>query len=182
MIASWSKALSNGVISFLWGDDLLIWAGKKYKKFNFTLRLYYVRSNFIPYALTLLVHNSCPQCGIGTRELHEIWQAAKVASLCLLIHPDKPGVIKIGLAYSNQEENAWGDWVVHRFRFVEEPALAETIIWELLGHPLPHDREPIQIDLIIAEQAFRDLLHQMYSEIALEAKVSSFLQDLKQDS
>jgi hypothetical protein len=113
----------------------------------------------------------CPQCGIGDREPEEIWQAAKLGYLCLLIHPDKPGVIKIGLTYNTLEQcyerNVWDDWEVHRYRFVEEPVLAETLIWELLGQPLPNDREPIKIDLSVAEQAFRDLIPQMHREIAL---------------
>jgi len=116
----------------------------------------------------------CPQCGIGDREPEEIWQVAKLGYLCLLIHPDQPGVIKIGLTYSTLEqcckENAWGDWQVHRYRFVEEPVLAETLIWELLGQPLPNDREPIKIDLRVAEQAFRDLIYRMHREIALAEK------------
>ncbi len=116
----------------------------------------------------------CPQCGIGDREPDEIWQAAKLGYLCLLIHPDKPGVIKIGLTYSTLEqcfeENIWEDWEVHRYRFVEEPVLAESLIWELLGYPPPNDREPINIDLSIAEQAFRDLIYRVHSEIALREK------------
>jgi hypothetical protein len=48
--------------------------------------------------------------------------------------------------------------------------LAESLIWELLGYPLPNDREPISIDLHIAEQAFRDLHYRLQSEIALAEK------------
>jgi hypothetical protein len=40
------------------------------------------------------------------------------------------------------------------------------LIWELLGYPLPNDREPISIDLHIAEQAFRGLHYRLRSEIA----------------
>ena len=116
----------------------------------------------------------CPQCGIGDRKPEEIWRAAKMGHLCLLTHPDRPGVIKIGLTYSTLEqcydENAWEDWEIHRYRFVVEPILAESLIWELLGYPLPHDREPIRMDLSIAEQAFRDLTPRMQSEIALAEK------------
>ena len=116
----------------------------------------------------------CPQCGIGNREPEEIWQAAKVGYLCLLIHPNKPGVIKIVLTYKKleqwYEEKCWQDWHVHRHRFVEDPVLAERLIWELLGQPLPHDREPIKIDLSVAEQAFRDLIYLMHREIALAEK------------
>lgn len=113
----------------------------------------------------------CPQCGIGYREPEEIWQAAKLGHLCLLTHPDKPGLIKIGLTYRTleqwNEENIWEDWGVHRHRFVVEPVLAESLIWELLGYPLPNDREAINIDLSRAEQAFRDLIPRMRHEIAL---------------
>lgn len=116
----------------------------------------------------------CPQCGIGERKLEEIWQAAKLGYLCLLIHPDRPGVIKIGLTYTTLEQcfegNIFGDWEVHRYRFVEEPVLAESLIWELLGIPRPHDHEPVNMDLSIAEQAFRDLVYQMHHEISLTEK------------
>jgi len=61
---------------------------------------------------------------------------------------------------------AWKDWEVHRYRFVEDPVLAERLIWKLLGQPRPNDREPIKIDLRVAEQAFRDLTPLMHHEIA----------------
>lgn len=113
----------------------------------------------------------CPKCGIGKRQPEEIWQAAKLGYLCLLTHPDKPGFIKIGLTYNTPEQwherNVWEDWEVHRYRFAEEPVLAEALVWELLGQPLPNDREPIEIDLSVAEQAFRDLVPRMHREIAL---------------
>ena len=116
----------------------------------------------------------CPQCGMGHRTPEQIRQAAKSGVLCLLIHPDKPGLVKIGLTYRTLEqccaENVWGGWQVHRYRNAEEPVLAELLIWELLGYPLPHDREPINIDLHIAEQAFRDLTYRLQSEIALAEK------------
>lgn len=116
----------------------------------------------------------CPQCGIGKKTPEEVRQAIKPGILCLLIHPDKTGVIKIGMTYSTLEqcyaENVWDDWEVHRYRNVEEPVLAESLIWELLGYPLPNDREPINIDLSIAEQAFRDLHYRLQSEIALAEK------------
>jgi hypothetical protein len=116
----------------------------------------------------------CPHCGIGEKDPEEIRQAIKTGLLCLLIHPDKPGVIKIGLTYRTleqcYEENVWDDWEIHRYRHVEEPALAESLIWELIGYSLPNDREPINIDLSIAEQTFRDLIPQMQREIALAEK------------
>ena len=104
----------------------------------------------------------CPHCGIGKKDLEEIRQAIGTGLLCLLIHPDKPGIIRIGMTCRTvkqcYEENVWDDWEIHRYRNVEVPAFAESLIWELLGHPLPHDREPIKLDLSIAEQAFRDLI------------------------
>jgi hypothetical protein len=116
----------------------------------------------------------CPQCGMGQRTPEEIRQATKSGVICLLIHPDKPGLVKIGLTYRTLEqfdaENIWGGWQVHRYRNVEEPVLAESLIWELLGYPLSNDREPISIDLHIAEQAFRDLHYRLQSEIALAEK------------
>ncbi len=59
---------------------------------------------------------------------------------------------------------------MHRYRNVEEIALAESIIWELLGEPLPHDRNPIKQDLSVAEDAFRKLTYAMREEIALAEK------------
>lgn len=116
----------------------------------------------------------CPQCGIGEKEPEEIRQAIKPGFLCLLVHPDEPGVIKIGLTYRTleqcYEENVWGEWEIHRYRYVEEPVLAESLIWELLGYPLPNDRKPINMDLSIAEQVFRDLIPLMQREIALAEK------------
>ncbi|VBB06524.1 Hypothetical protein LUCI_1760 [Lucifera butyrica] len=81
----------------------------------------------------------CPQCGIGDRKPEEIWQAAKLGYLCLLIHPEKSGFIKIGLTYNKQcyERNVWEGWEVHRYRFVEDPVLAERLIWELLASLCP---------------------------------------------
>jgi hypothetical protein len=116
----------------------------------------------------------CPQCGMGQRTPDEIRQAAKSGVICLLIHPNKPGLVKIGLTYRTLKqcdaENIWGDWQVHRYRNVEESVLAESLIWELLGYPLPNDREPISIDLQVAEEAFRKLHYRLVSEIALAEK------------
>jgi hypothetical protein len=61
----------------------------------------------------------CPQCGMGQRTPEEIGQAAKSGVICLLIHPDKPGLVKIGLTYRTLEqcyaENIWGGWQAHRY-------------------------------------------------------------------
>ena len=120
----------------------------------------------------------CPECEIGNRKLEEIWQAAKLGYLSLLIHPDKPGFIKIGITYNRQpyERTAWEDWEVHRYRFVEDPVLAERLIWELLGQPLLHNREPIKIDLSVAEDALRELIYKMHHEIALVEKEKDDMQ------
>ncbi|MDB5539950.1 MAG: hypothetical protein JWQ89_1677 [Devosia sp.] len=116
----------------------------------------------------------CPQCGMGQRTPEEIGQAVQSGVLCLLIHPDKPGLVKIGLTYRTLEqscaEGIWGGWQVHRYRNVEEPTLAESLIWELLGYPLPNDREPMSIALHIVEQTFRDLHYRLQSKIALAEK------------
>ncbi len=112
----------------------------------------------------------CPQCGIGEKDPVEIAQAIRPAFLCLLIHPDKPGVIRIELAYSDprrcSEENVVDGWELHRYRYCEEPVLAEALIWELLGYPRPNSREPISMELSRAEQAFRELIGRMQHEIA----------------
>ncbi len=116
----------------------------------------------------------CPECGIGERDPEEIRQRIKAGVICLLTHPDKPGFVKIGLGYGTLEEVCrewpWGDWEMHRYRNVEEVALAESLIWKLLGEPLPHDREPIKKDLNVAEDAFRKLIYAMREEIALAEK------------
>jgi hypothetical protein len=78
------------------------------------------------------------------------------------------------VSYGTLEEvckvRPWGDWEVHRYRNVEEVALAETLIWELLGEPLSLDREPIKKDLNVAEDAFRKLIYAMRDEIAFEER------------
>lgn len=116
----------------------------------------------------------CPECGIGAREPEEIWQTARLGYVCLLIHPDKPRVIRIGLTYRPltqwDAEKIWEDWDVHRYRLAEDPVLAESLVCELLGIPRCNDREPISIDLNTAEQAFRDLVGRMHCEIALRVK------------
>ena len=103
--------------------------------------------------------------------------------ICLLTHPDKPGFVNIGLGYGTPEEvcraRPWGDWEMHRYRNVEEVALAESLIWELLGEPLPHDREPIKRDLSVAEDAFRKLIYAMQEKIALAEKAKEFIQKIE---
>lgn len=116
----------------------------------------------------------CPQCGMGERAPEEIQQAINVGVLCLLVHPEKPGLIKIGATNSPVEictdENFWGGWHVHRYRNVEETDLAESLIWEMLGYARSNGDEPIKIDLSIVEEAFRGIHHRLVSEIALVEK------------
>jgi hypothetical protein len=116
----------------------------------------------------------CPECGVGERDPEEIRQRIKAGVIFLLTHPDKPGFVNIGLGYGTLEEvcreRLWGDWEMQRYRNVEEVALAESLIWELLGKPLPHDRKPIKKDLNVAEDAFSKLIYAMHEEIAFEER------------
>lgn len=113
----------------------------------------------------------CPECGLGERTPEEMWESAKSGFLFLLVHPDQPGIIKIGLSFQKQEEWDSDDmrsgWTIHRHRYVEEPLLAEFLIWNLLEYPLPHNREPFRIDLDLAERAIRKLHDREVEEIAL---------------
>lgn len=116
----------------------------------------------------------CPECGVGEQAPEQIRQRIRAGVVCLLTHPDNPGLVKIGVGYGTLDEVCkewpWGDWVMHRYRNVEEVALAESLIWDFLGKPLPHGREPLKVDLGMAEQAFRDLVPRMQREIALAEK------------
>ena len=116
----------------------------------------------------------CPECGMGTRTAEEVRKAIHAGVLFLLTHPDKPGFIKIDKAYGTLEEISrkwpWGDWKDNHYRNIEELDLAEKIIWELLDHPLPHDRQPIKKDLREAEEAFRNLHYVLQEEIAFEER------------
>ena len=122
----------------------------------------------------------CPECGIGERDPEEIRQRINAGFICLLTRPDKPKFVKIGVGYGTLEEVyrewPWSNWEMHRYRNVEEVALAESLIWKLLGKPLPHDREPIKKDLNEAEDAFRKLIYAMQKEIALAEKAKEAIQ------
>lgn len=109
----------------------------------------------------------CPECGIGQRTPQEIRKMINAGAIFLLTHPDKPGFIKIGM---DDCEGLQDGWEEHRYRTVEDKGLAERLIWELLGHPLPHNREPIRMDLSIAEAAFRKLHYAIQEEIAFEER------------
>jgi hypothetical protein len=123
---------------------------------------------------TIAEGEGCPECGIGKRTPEEIRKMINAGIVCLLTHPDKPAFIKIGVETAMPEDiyrqSPWGEWGIHRYRNVEEVALAETLIWELLGHPLPHDREPVRIDLGIAEEAFRKLHYAIQEKFSFEER------------
>lgn len=116
----------------------------------------------------------CDECGTGEQNPEEIRQRVKAGVICLLTHSDKTGFVNIGLGYGNLEEvysrEHWGHCEIHCYRNVEEVALAEVLIWELLGKPHLHDREPIKKGLSVAEEAFRKLIYAMREEIALSEK------------
>ncbi|MEK7992719.1 MAG: GIY-YIG nuclease family protein [Planctomycetota bacterium] len=121
----------------------------------------------------------CPTCGMGEASAEEIAKKVKAGYLCLLVHPQEPGFIKIGLTCTFLEqaynERTWGDWEVHRYRYVDDPALAESLIWDLLGCPRPDHDQSVRVDLGKAEQAVRELIPRLQSEIARRerAKVPS---------
>lgn len=46
-----------------------------------------------------------------------------------------------------------------RYRNIEEVDVAESVIWELLGRPLQHDRNSIEMDLDKAKEVFRSLIY-----------------------
>lgn len=104
----------------------------------------------------------CPECGVGTRTPEEVWKAAGLGHLSLLTNPAKPGLIKIAISYGGEEDSSDG-WQSHRRRFVEDPGLAERLMWELLGRPKPADNGPVAIELRVAEQAIRDLIYRMHN-------------------
>jgi hypothetical protein len=112
----------------------------------------------------------CPECGMGTKTPDAVQQAVGATQLSLLRHSDKPGLIKIGLTHGGphawQDEILSGGWEVHRYRRVDDPALAVQVIWQLLDRTMPDDHEPIAIDLRKAEQAFRELIPRMREQIA----------------
>ncbi len=116
----------------------------------------------------------CPMCGVGHRDPKKIREEINAGVVYLLRHPDMPGFVKIGLSDGESEEvdleSSGNDWEIHRFRNVENVAMAESLIWELLGEPLPHDRQPIRMDLREAEAAFRKLIYAIQSEMALEER------------
>lgn len=113
----------------------------------------------------------CPMCRVGQRTTEEIRAIVRTGIVCLLIHPDKPDYIKIGISRKTIQELCqeypWGEWEIHRYRNTEEIDLAETAIWKLLGHTSPHNHELIKMDIRTAEDAMRKL-HYTVQEMILD--------------
>ena len=118
--------------------------------------------------------HGCPECGMGTRDPEAIRELVNPGVICLLTHPENPGLVKIWTSYSTlaelRHEAPWCDWEIHRYRNVEEVALAESLIWRLLGKSSSNNHKPIEMDLKTAEQAFRKLHYAVQQEIALIEK------------
>ncbi len=116
----------------------------------------------------------CPECGLGEMTSQDVMQMMGAGVICLLIHPEKLGFINVGVAYKSIDEifgkQFFHPWLIHRYRNIDDVALAESLIWELLGKPLPHNKDPIEIDLNVAEDAFRKLIYSMTEEIAFEER------------
>lgn len=115
----------------------------------------------------------CPQCGMGKQSTEVVRRAVGAGFICLLVHPARPGFVKVGLHlgdWHSLTKDTWGEWEIHRYRSIEGGDVAERMIWELLGRPLPHDREPIELDLNTAEQAMRQLHYRLQDEPASAEK------------
>jgi hypothetical protein len=116
--------------------------------------------------------DGCPECGMGARTPEDMDEIANAGYICLLTDSSKPGFVSIGVKRGSidqiSKDYPWGAWEIHRYRHVEEIDLAESLIWELLGKPLPHSRDPIEKDLADAEEAMRSLIYALRDEISFE--------------
>lgn len=119
----------------------------------------------------------CPECGAGEKSPEEMSQIKNLAFLFLLTKPDNPGFgpIKTILSYGSRDEfyEKYSDsnWVVHRSRYVEEgPELSEPIFWELLGLPKPKQGAEVEVDIKVAEYAFRNVIYRLRQRIAAVEK------------
>lgn len=76
--------------------------------------------------------DGCPKCNAGVRKSEEINQLVKPANLCLLVHPNKPELIKVKLQFvaseQHLEEDYGNGWTIHRYRYTKESELAEDVI------------------------------------------------------
>lgn len=110
----------------------------------------------------------CPICSIGQRTMQEIKQLTKTGTIYLLINPNQPELIKISNSYDEENNKIdFGEWRVHRYRKVEEPFLAISLICELLNISESDLSFGTKYDLKIAEKAFRELHYLIVAEIAL---------------
>jgi hypothetical protein len=109
----------------------------------------------------------CPDCGLGEDDPEEIKRRIGAGTVCLLKNPEKPGFVGVGVIRGGSDDDVWGDWVDHRYRKVENVTFAESVLWDLLGRPLPHDRKPIKMDLKKAEEFFRNLTSEIHERVTL---------------
>jgi hypothetical protein len=120
----------------------------------------------------------CPKCDNGKRSEEEIRKMINAGVIHLLTHPDKPGLIKIGMEYARSEEDLLerprGGWERVRFQNVEDMDLAEILMCKLFGSPYPYDYKPIEKDLSIAGKYFSNLHYAIRAEIALQERRRDF--------
>lgn len=122
----------------------------------------------------------CPKCGNGERSEEEIRKMINAGVIHLLKHPDKQGVIKIGMEYARSEEDLverpLGGWERMHFQNVEDMALAEMLMCQLFGAPYPFDYKPIEKDFSIAKKIFSNLHYAIREKIAFQEKRKQNLQ------
>lgn len=115
----------------------------------------------------------CPTCGMGTMNKDAVSQMVGAGSICLLVHRESPGLIRIEITQGEpsqlQPEITASGWEIHRFRRVEECHAAQNIVWKLLGRPVPEPGQAVALDLWEAEQAFRDLIPLLRQSVASTA-------------
>ena len=126
--------------------------------------------------------SGCPECGIGERTSDEISRMINAGVVCLLTRPDEPDRVTIGASYKTLDETVqnwpWGDWEMRRYRRVDDVEMAERIAWGSLGHPLPHDRSPIEKVFEIADLCFRNLSYAMQIEFSNQERSRERFEDL----
>ncbi len=123
--------------------------------------------------------DGCPKCCNGKRSEEEIRKMINAGVIHLLTHPDKPGLIKIGMEYARSEEDLderpRGGWERIRFQNAEDMGLAEILMCKLFGISYPYDYKPIEKDLSIARKTFSNLHYAIRAVIALEERMKENL-------
>lgn len=118
--------------------------------------------------------DGCPVCGLGLEDPDVVDGKIRPGYVLLLVNPKKPREVKVELRYGNFEncvrDESGEDWEIHHYRYTEEMELAEEVIWDMLGKPLPHHRSPIYIELVTAEDAFRKLVYEVVDRVAESEK------------